>query len=97
MTRHDENLLSRNLALEDVLCSRQTIRILKVLKRLGRLNASEIAKHLGTNYVATSTRLETLERSGILRHNEFGRVRLYSFKESPRARAVAGFLEVWES
>ena len=97
MTRHDENLLSRNLALEDVLCSRQTIRILKVLKQLGRLNVSEIAKHIGTNYESTSTRLETLENEGVLRHIELGRAKLYSFKESPRARAVAGFLEVWEA
>ncbi|MCJ7719487.1 winged helix-turn-helix transcriptional regulator [Candidatus Bathyarchaeota archaeon] len=90
-------MLSRNLALEDVLCSRQTIRILKVLKQLGRLNVSEIAQRIGTNYGATSTRLETLESMGILRHTELGRVRLYFFRESPRANAVISFLEVWET
>jgi DNA-binding Lrp family transcriptional regulator len=83
--------------LESVLCSKQTIRILKLLKQMGRLNVSEIAKHLGTNYEATSTRLESLENEGVLRHIELGRARLYSFKESPRARAVADFLEVWET
>ena len=65
-------------------------------EELGRLNVSEIAKRIGTNYKATSTHLETLENEGVLRHIELGRAKLYSFKESPRARAVAGFLEVWE-
>ena len=83
--------------MESVLCSRQTIRILKLLKQMGRLNVSEIAKHLGINYASTLTRLEALETEGILRHVEFGRARLYYFRDSPRTKAVTCLLEAWET
>lgn len=92
-----QQIPSKNHALEDALCSRQTIRILKVLKQLGRLNVSGIAKRLGTSYEVTLTRLECLENEGVLRHIELGRAKLYSFKESPRVRAIVDFLEVWEA
>jgi len=88
---------AKNRELEDVLCSRLTIRILKLLEQLGRLNFSDIAQRIGTNYKATSTRLKSLESEGVLRHIELGRIRLYSFKDSPKARAVVSFLEVLEA
>jgi hypothetical protein len=83
-----QQILSKNLALEDVPCSRQTIKILKALKQPRRLNVSEITQRIGTNNESTSTRLETLENEGVLRHIELGRAKPYSFKESPRAHKV---------
>jgi DNA-binding transcriptional ArsR family regulator len=83
--------------IEQVLGSKLRIKILKILAQVGELNVSEIARRLGVNYNAANKHLKILQDGNILRHKEFGRIRLYRFDEhSPRARALQKLMEVWE-
>jgi len=85
------------MQLEDVLCSKTRIRILKVMVRLGRLNVSTIAKMMRINYRASLMHLQILESAGILQRSDYGRTRLYRFNESSTvSRALLGVLESWE-
>ena len=82
--------------LEDALCSRVRLRILKLLAESRKLTTSEIAARTGINYVAARGHLEALENSDVLVHVNFGkRIRYYRFKESARANAVRNFIEAW--
>jgi DNA-binding transcriptional ArsR family regulator len=82
--------------LEDTLCSRVRLRILKLLAESQTLTTSEIAVKVGVNYVLASGHLKALEYCGVLVHVNFGkRIRYYRFKESARADAVRNIIEVW--
>ena len=85
-------------ALEDVLCSKTTWKILKLL--LGsELTPSQIAKSTHVNYQTAIGQLEVLETEGILRHVEFGRrIRFYKYDEdSLIAKAVLNVIEVFKT
>ena len=85
--------------LEDALCSKVSIKILRLLLAGGQLNASEIVERVGGNYNAVFKHLEVLESEGILSVVPFGkRIRYYKFNEqSPRARAVQALFQAWKS
>jgi DNA-binding transcriptional ArsR family regulator len=83
--------------IEDILCSRLRIKILKILIQVAELNVSEIARRLGVNYVTTSKHLEILEREGIVLRKMFGRIRLYRLNEgSPKTKALQSLIDAWE-
>jgi predicted transcriptional regulator len=85
-----------HMSLEDVLCSKCRIKILKLLLQFGQLNASEIARNIGISYGATFQHLRLLVSDDILTEKRFGRTRLYRFNEqSPKARAVLNLLQTW--
>ena len=48
------------------------------------------------NYTATSEHLKLLEAEGVLVSRVYGRVHMYRFSDSERAKAVAALIEVWE-
>jgi len=83
--------------IEQVLGSKLRVKILKILAQVGELNVSEIARRLGVNYNTTKNHLKILEGENILRHKEFGRIRLYRLNEnSPQAKAIQSLINVWE-
>ena len=70
---------------EDVLCSKTRMKILKVLVSSisSQWTPSEIAKSVGVNYVNAAKHLEVLEAEGIVQHINFGkRTRYYKFNET---------------
>jgi predicted transcriptional regulator len=78
--------------IEDVLCSKTRLKILKLLID-SKLTPSEIARAVGVNYLATEQHLEILEAAGILSHTKFGkRIRYYKYDEIPKARAVQNLI-----
>jgi DNA-binding transcriptional ArsR family regulator len=82
---------------EDIFCSRLRMKILKILRQVGELNVSEIARRLSVNYATTSKHLLVLEDEGIVQHKVFGRIRLYRLDEhSPKTRAVQNLIDAWE-
>jgi len=85
------------MGLEEVFSSKSRVKILKIIYTLGSLNVSDIARRLKMNYASTAEHLRILETEGILLVHTYGRVRMYRFNEgSPRAKAVATLIEVWE-
>jgi len=83
--------------IEQVLGSKLRVKILKILAQVGELNVSEIARRLSVNYNTTKNHLKILEGENILRHKEFGRIRLYRLNEnSPQAKAIQSLIDVWE-
>ena len=94
MTFAREN--KRNI--EDVICSRIRLRILKALMH-ATLTPTEIARRIGSNYVIVREHLEVLRSENIVRQIRFGdRIKCYRFDEnSPRAHAVQSFFETFES
>jgi predicted ArsR family transcriptional regulator len=83
-------------SLENTLCSRVRLRMLKVLIEFHTLTPAQIATEVGVNYIVACAHLDALERGDILTHSNFGqRIRYYRFKESARAKAVKRLIEAW--
>jgi len=83
--------------IEDVLCSKTRLKILKIL--IGsQLTPSEIAKAVGVSYLNAAAHLEVLEAEGIIGHVMFGkRTRFFKYNElSPRAIAVQVLIEAFK-
>jgi predicted ArsR family transcriptional regulator len=88
---------TRHLAVEDVLCSKTRMKILKILDS-SQLTPSEIAESVRVNYVIASKHLEILEAEGTVEHVNFGRrIRYYRFNESPKASAVRSLIETFQN
>jgi predicted transcriptional regulator len=83
--------------IEDVLCSKTRLKILKLLLDSESLNVSEIARQAGVNYAKTLEHLNILEAEGILMHTMFGkRIRFYKFNQvSPKAKAIRNLIEAF--
>ena len=84
------------MELEEVLSSKSRMKILKLIYQLGQLNVSDVARRTKLNFASTSEHLKVLESEGILKEYTYGRVRMYRFSETPKAKAVAALIEVWE-
>ncbi len=85
------------MAVETVFSSRGRVKILKILVEIGELNISDIARRAGLNYTTTNQHLQVLETSGIVRHKNFGRIRIFRFnEENSRARMIKDLINDWE-
>jgi len=82
--------------LEEVFSSKPRMKILKLIYQLGQLNISDIARRIKMNYTATSQHLKLLTAEGILSEREYGRIHMYRFSDSEKAKAVAILIETWE-
>jgi predicted transcriptional regulator len=84
--------------IEDVLCSKTRLKILKIL--IGsQLTPSQVAKEVGVCYSNAVSHLEALKKEGILCCVRFGeRIRFYNYNEtSPIATAVRNLIEVYKT
>jgi len=80
-----------------VFSSRGRVKILKILVDIGELNISEIARRAGLNYTTTNQHLNVLETSNLVRHKNFGRIRIFRFNyENPRAKRIKELIDEWE-
>jgi predicted transcriptional regulator len=87
-------ITENTVSLEDILCSRTRMKILKILRTFERLNTSEISRRVGANFHVVTGHLQMLEEQDVLTHIDFGsRTHIYRFNDSPRARAVLKLLE----
>jgi DNA-binding transcriptional ArsR family regulator len=84
------------MELEEVFSSKSRMKILKLVYTLGSPNVSDIARRLKINFASTSEHLKVLQSEGILEERLYGRVRMYRFSESPKAKAVVTLIETWE-
>jgi len=86
------------MSIETVFSSKGRVKILKILVEIGELNISEIARRARLNYTTTNQHLQVLETSGIVRHKNFGRIRIFRFNnENPRAKSIKDLIEEWNS
>ena len=84
------------MSIETVFSSKGRVKILRILVEIGELNISEIARRAKLNYTTTNQHLEILETSGIVKHKNFGRIRIFRFNnENPRAKSIKGLIEEW--
>jgi DNA-binding transcriptional ArsR family regulator len=84
------------MELEEVFSSKPRMKILKLVYQLGSPNVSDIARRLKINFASTSEHLRVLQSEGILEERLYGRVRMYRFTESAKAKAVVALIEAWE-
>ena len=84
------------LELEEVFSSKPRMKILKLIYQLGQLNISDIARRIKMNYTATAEHLKLLKPRESFRVRVYGRVHMYRFSDSEKAKAVAALIEVWE-
>jgi len=81
-----------------VFSSKGRVKILRILVEIGELNISEIARRAKLNYTTTNQHLEILETSGIVKHKNFGRIRIFRFNnENPRAKSIKELIEEWNT
>ena len=85
------------MSIELVFSSKGRVKILKILVDIGELNISEIARRARLNYATTNRHLQVLEASGIVRHKNFGRIRICRFnEENPRAKRIKDLMNEWD-
>jgi predicted transcriptional regulator len=85
------------MSIETVFSSKGKVKILKILVEIGELNISEIARRAKLNYTTTNAHLQVLEASGIVRHKNFGRIRIFRFNEDDsRAKRIKQLMEEWD-
>ena len=85
------------MSIEEVFSSKGRMKIIRILVEIGELNISEIARRARLNYATTNHHLSVLEDSGIVRHKNFGRIRIFRFnEESPRARMIRELVDGWD-
>jgi DNA-binding transcriptional ArsR family regulator len=85
------------MELEELFSSKQRMKILKVIDKLGSLNVSNIARQTGGNFASTSMHLKVLEAEGILKVHVYGRVHMYRFNEgSAKAKSIKNLIDAWE-
>jgi DNA-binding transcriptional ArsR family regulator len=84
------------MELEEVFSSKLRMKILNLIYQLGQLNVSDVARRIKTNYTAAAEHLKILESEGILEKRVYGRVHMYRFSGSAKAKAVADLIEAWE-
>jgi predicted transcriptional regulator len=86
------------MSIETVFSSKGRVKILRILVEIGELNISEIARRAKLNYTTTNQHLQILETSGIVRHKNFGRIRIFRFNnENPRAKSIKELIEEWNT
>ena len=86
------------MSIETVFSSKGRVKILRILVEIGELNISEIARRAKLNYTTTNQHLQVLETSGIIRHKNFGRIRIFRFNnENPRAKSIKELIEEWNN
>jgi DNA-binding transcriptional ArsR family regulator len=85
------------LELEEVFSSKPRMKILKLIYQLGQLNISDVARRIKMNYSATAEHLKILEAECIVEVRVYGRVHMYRFGDSGKAKAVAALIEAWEN
>jgi DNA-binding transcriptional ArsR family regulator len=81
---------------EEVFSSKPRMKILRLIYQLGQLNISDVARRIKMNYTATAEHLKLLTSEDILSERVYGRIHMYRFSDSEKARAVAALIEVWE-
>ncbi len=86
------------MSIETVFSSKGRVKILRILVEIGELNISEIARRAKLNYTTTNQHLQVLETSGIVRHKNFGRIRIFRFNnDNPRAKSIKELIEEWDN
>ena len=81
---------------EDVLNSRGRMKIIRILAEQGELNISKIAELAELNHSTTISHLGALEKAELVERKEFGRIKIYKFKENhARAQALKQLIEAW--
>ena len=84
--------------IENVFSSKGRVKILRILVEIGELNISEVARRARLNYATTNKHLRVLEASGIVKHKNFGRIRIFRLnKESTRARLIISLINGWSN
>lgn len=72
------------------------MRIVLMLMQFGQLNVSELSRRLKVNYGVAKKHLGVLENEGVLRHIQYGRVRLYRLNEdSQKTMALQDLVKTW--
>jgi len=80
--------------IEQILSSRNRIRILKYLLVKETANISMISRELNIHYLNVKEHLDFLEKKGIVKRRKYGRVTIYSLNNSnPMVYSLKRFLE----
>jgi len=80
--------------IEQILSSRNRIRILKYLLVKESANISMISRELNIHYLNVKEHLDFLERKGIVKRKKYGRITIYSLNSgNPMVYSLKKFLE----
>ena len=80
--------------IEQILSSRNRVRILKYLLVKETANISMISRELNIHYLNVKEHLDFLEKKGIVKRRKYGRVTIYSLNNSnPMVYSLKRFLE----
>ncbi|MHA1339873.1 MAG: ArsR family transcriptional regulator [Promethearchaeota archaeon] len=84
------------LNIVDVFNSKARAKIIEVLALYNELNISEIIKKTSLNHSCVKEHLRYLESINFVQEKQFGRVKIYRFRdENINARALKKLIELW--
>jgi len=79
--------------IEQILSSKNRIRILKYLLVKEEANISMISRELNIHYLNVREHLDFLEKKGIVRRKKYGKVTIYFLNNNPMVYSLKKFLE----
>lgn len=95
---HSQTNAGDMIPIEETFQSKGRIKILRLLARVGELNISAIAQQTQLNHKSTHNHLKCLVQANLVEKKEFGRIRIYRFKnEHPKGRALMHLFDLWEN
>ncbi|MBD3213178.1 MAG: ArsR family transcriptional regulator [Candidatus Lokiarchaeota archaeon] len=89
--------IKNNRLIENLFGSRARVKILKHLALNNELNITSIIKKTKLNHNSVQRHLEYLKDVDLVQQKNFGRIRIYRFKEeNMKARSIKNLINIWE-
>jgi len=89
--------MNPKVMLEDIIGSRNKVKILRILASHELISFSELRKRIGLNYNALKKYLNTLIRAGILKEYEISKFKIYKLRrEDRRVKHIIELFKVWD-
>ncbi|MEM2178196.1 MAG: winged helix-turn-helix domain-containing protein [Candidatus Methanomethylicaceae archaeon] len=92
-----ENGFIEMLKIEDVLSSRGTMKILKILSDNEEMNITQISKKAMLNHKNTIIHLEKLIKANIVKERKYGKIRIFKInKDNEISLKIIDLIKTWE-
>lgn len=86
------------MSIEDILGTRNKIRLLRLIVKYRVVSFSEIRKKIRLNHTTLKKYLSELVRAGIIKEHEINRFRIYSLiYKNPRVKLIVDLFEHWDN
>ncbi len=88
--------MKEDIMLEDILGSKNKIKILRILINHEVVSFSELRKRIGLNHSILKAYLKIFAKAGIVKEYEVSRFKIYRLRrEDPRVKCIIKLFKIW--